>query len=70
MDIAKSLFKHRDHEGYVGKEAHNVSLNNHIMSENNFHECTKKMYFISYNVHKMTIMYALCLEERTGNNHV
>lgn len=26
MDIAKSLFSHRDHEGYVGKEAHNVCI--------------------------------------------
>lgn len=26
MDIAKSLFRDRDHEGYVGKEGHNVSI--------------------------------------------
>lgn len=26
MDIAKSLFNVRDHEGYVGKEDHNVSI--------------------------------------------
>lgn len=25
MDIAKSIFSHRDREGYVGKEDHNVS---------------------------------------------
>lgn len=25
MDIAKSLFNVRDHEGYVGKDDHNVS---------------------------------------------
>lgn len=25
MEIAKSLFQVRDHEGYVGKEDHNVS---------------------------------------------
>lgn len=26
MDIAKSLFNVRDHEGYIGKEDYNVSV--------------------------------------------
>lgn len=26
MDIAKSFFNVRDHEGYVGKEEHNVNI--------------------------------------------
>jgi hypothetical protein len=26
MDLAKSFFNVRDHDGYVGKEEHNVSV--------------------------------------------
>lgn len=32
MDLAKSFFNVRDHEGYVGKEEHNVSTHGQVYS--------------------------------------
>ncbi|KAK5639179.1 hypothetical protein RI129_011671 [Pyrocoelia pectoralis] len=38
MDIAKSLFNHRDHEGYVGKEDHNKREFELAMSEDDLED--------------------------------
>lgn len=32
MEMAKSLFGARDHDGYVGKDEHRVSVNNFVHS--------------------------------------
>lgn len=31
MDLAKSLFENRNHEGYVGKDAHTVRMENIVL---------------------------------------